>query len=286
MSAPSAFAEATLSGEIQLGVVNKIELDMDGSTFNFGLGMEEDMGNGMTGFFYANFVHDQANEEPAGNILNDESYIGVKVDFGTVTLGNQSDAAEFACGGTDIFNYNGGAACGQGAFNDSLSNAATYANTFGAATIVVGVTIDGSNTGGANPAPGDHTIVAFNFEGEGFKIGAQMTSPDSALNIDDWTVIGGTMTFGEIVVGLTFGDGVSADSTVGVGVIIPMAGGELVAAVDTGDGIDDETNIEFHKSLSENMYAGIEFTTWDVDPDDMVGIYLEMTFQSFTSSNR
>ena len=94
---------------------------MDGSTLNFGLGMEEDMGNGMTGFFYANFAHDQANEEPAGNIFQDESYIGVKGDFGTVTLGNQPDAAGFACGGTDIVNYNGGAACGQGAFNDSLS---------------------------------------------------------------------------------------------------------------------------------------------------------------------
>lgn len=276
MATSSAFAAATVTGEIQLGLVNQTELDMDGSTLNIGIAMEEDMGNGLTGFMSFNFANDAADVN-GGGFANDESYIGVKGDFGTITLGNQPDAAGFACGATDIFNYNGAAACGAGAYNDSLDNALTYVKSINALTFVVGMTFDGSNTG-TEPVAGDHTLLAVNFAGEGFSVGAQMTSPDSNSAVDDMFVIGGSMTFNEIVVGLTLGDN-GTDNAIGLAVTVPMAGGELVAAIDTGDAIVDETNIGFHKSLSENMYAGVEFTTWDSNAvDDMIGAYLGMTF--------
>ena len=104
-------AETTVFGEIQLGIVSQATDDMDGSTLNFGFDMTEDMGNGMSGFVHITFISDNADKQTTG-LTNDESYIGVKGDFGQVALGTQSDAAGFACGGTDLFNYNGGAACG------------------------------------------------------------------------------------------------------------------------------------------------------------------------------
>jgi hypothetical protein len=275
LAAGTVQAEAEVFGEVQLGVVDQTELDMDGSTLNFGFQMSEDMGNGMVGFLYVEMIHDNADKQTTG-VTNDASYVGIKGDFGTVTLGTQSDAAGFACSGTDLFNYNGGAACGTGAANDNLSNAVTYANSFGAMTVVAGMTIDGSDDG-AVPLPGDHTLVAVNFESDGFTFGGQITGPDSDTGADDLMVIGGTMTFDEIVVGLTIGDN-GTDTASAIGVTLPLMGGELVAAVDTGDAINDETNIGFHKSLSKNMYTGVEFTTWDDINDDMIGAYLGMTF--------
>lgn len=268
-------AETTVFGEIQLGIVSQATDDMDGSTLNFGFDMTEDMGNGMSGFVHITFISDNADKQTTG-LTNDESYIGVKGDFGQVALGTQSDAAGFACGGTDLFNYNGGAACGVGAANDNLSNAITYLNTFGAVTLVVGLTVDGAGDG-VVPAPGDHTLVAVNYAADNFSFGGQITSPDSDLNMDDLVVLGGTYKVSDIVIGLTFADD-GTDTATSVGVTIPMAGGELVAAVDTGDSIDDETNIGFHKNLSKSIYGGIEYTSWDEAPDDMIGVYLGATF--------
>ena len=77
---------------------------------------------------------------------------------------------------------------------------------------------------------------------------------------------------------MTLGDN-GTDNAVALGVTMPMADGELVAAIDSGDAITDETNIGFHKSLSKNMYAGVEYTSFDDDAvDDAIGAYLGMTF--------
>lgn len=284
LASSTVAAETTFFGDIQLGVVSMAEVDMDGSTFMFGFDASEDMGNGLTGFMHIELIHDNAdklypNDNPGTDdygIQNDVSYVGIKGGFGQVTLGKQSDAAGFACGGTDLFNYNGGAACGVGAANDNLDNAITYANTMDALSFVVGMTIDGSKDG-VTPLPGDHLLLAAQYAADNFSIGGQLTSPDSDTGADDLLVIGGTFSVNDIVIGLTLADD-GTDTATSIGVTVPMAGGELVAAVDTGDSIDDETNIGFHKSLSKSMYAGIEFTTWDVADDDMIGAYLGMTF--------
>ena len=277
LAANTASAEVSLSGDIQLGIVDKVETAMDGSTFEFGFSAEEDMGNGLTGFMNVLFVHDRADEFADGS-SNEESYVGVKGGFGAVTLGTQPDAAGFACGGTDIFNYNGGSACGVGAANDSVENLVAYSNTISGFSFVVAATIDGSNTGGNIGVPaGDHTLFAASYTTGPFQVGAQVTSPDSDLNIDDLTVIGATYTINDIVIGFTLGDNGTDDASA-IAVTVPLGGGSLVAAYDSGDAVDDETNIGYMMSLSDNMYAGIEFTSYDVDPDDFMGVYLGMTF--------
>jgi hypothetical protein len=319
MASGSVMADTTLGGEVRLKLQHKGETALNSGKLTVKINSSEDLGNGMTGFAYLEMENDSADNETTG-FSNDKSYVGIKGDFGQLTLGAQSDAAGFACGGTDIFTDNSGSTCGVGAYNGTLDNAVTYVKGVGPVTFVVGLTFDGDlKTGemtdggasGAQPAGGNHSVIALNFDGGMFTVGGQITSPDSEVSDDNGTDIGGTVKLGEGTLGLTYGDNGSDDDNTAFAVAysMPLAGGTIKVGIDSGDALeaaskaaaaqavldaggtaaaaaaaaDDAgngtvTNIEFKKSLGKQTYAGVQYSSVDGDDDDLVQAYMGYNF--------
>ena len=272
--AGSAFAaDTTIYGNIRLEVVNKTDLNMDSSKLVVGFKASEDMGNGMTGFVQLELEHDDANEEVSG-WTNDKSYVGLKGDFGQVTLGRQADAAGFACGGTDIFTKVSGQACGAGAINGGLDNALVYTGGTGNVTFVLGATLDGTQD-----QAGDNTIIAAKYAADNFSVGFQMTSFDIVRGGESQSVIGGTYTINEMQIGATLAND-GNESATAIALKMPLAGGSFRIGMDTGEdaGVADTTHVQFTKSLSKSVYTGVEFASVDGADDDMLAGWIGMKF--------
>ena len=241
--AGSAFAaDTTIYGNMRLEVINQTDLNMDSSKLVIGFKGSEDMGNGMTGFMHLELEHDDANEEVSG-WTNDKSNVGIKGDFGSISLGRQGDAAGFACGGTDIFVKHSGEACATGAINGGLDNALVYVGGTGDLTFALAATLDGS--GGQ---AGDNSIVAAKYAADNFSVGAQFTSFDTIRGGETQSVIGGTYALNDITIGLTLADD-GNDNGMAVAVSMPLAGGKFSIGIDTGDSVENaRAQAAFHKS--------------------------------------
>ena len=264
-------ADTTIYGNIRLEVVNQTDLNMDSSKLVVGFKSSEDMGNGMTGFMHMELEHDDANEEVSG-WTNDKSYVGLKGDFGQVTLGRQADAAGFACGGTDIFTKVSGQACGAGAINGGLDNALVYTGGTGNVTFVLGATLDGTQD-----QAGDNTIIAAKYAADNFSVGFQMTSFDIVRGGESQSVIGGTYTINEMQIGATLAND-GNESATAIALKMPLAGGSFRIGMDTGEdaGVADTTHVQFTKSLSKSVYTGVEFASVDGADDDMLAGWIEI----------
>ena len=266
-------ADTTIYGNIRLEVVNQTDLNMDSSKLVVGFKSSEDMGNGMTGFMHMELEHDDANEEVSG-WTNDKSYVGLKGDFGQVTLGRQADAAGFACGGTDIFTKVSGQACGAGAINGGLDNALVYTGGTGNVTFVLGAPLDGTQD-----QAGDNTIIAAKYAADNFSVGFQMTSFDIVRGGESQSVIGGTYTINEMQIGATLAND-GNESATAIALKMPLAGGSFRIGMDTGEdaGVADTTHVQFTKSLSKSVYTGVEFASVDGADDDMLAGWIGMKF--------
>ena len=266
-------ADTSIYGNMRLEVINDTDLNMDSSKLVVGFKASEDMGNGMTGFMHMELEHDDANEEVSG-WTNDKSYVGLKGDFGQVTLGRQADAAGFACGGTDIFTKVSGQACGAGAINGGLDNALVYTGGTGNVTFVLGATLDGTQD-----QAGDNTIIAAKYAADNFSVGFQMTSFDIVRGGESQSVIGGTYTINEMQIGATLAND-GNESATAIALKMPLAGGSFRIGMDTGEdaGVADTTHVQFTKSLSKSVYTGVEFASVDGADDDMLAGWIGMKF--------
>jgi len=300
MASGSVMADTTLGGEVRLKLQNQGETALNSGKLTVKIKGSEDLGNGMTGFAYLEMENDSADNE-TDTFHNDKSYVGIKGDFGQLTLGVQSDAAGFACGGTDIFTDNSGNTCGVGAYNGSLDNAVTYVKAINGLTFVLGLTFDGkidtynatNNTatgvmvdGDGQPAPGNHSVIALNYDGGMFTVGGQITSPDSEVTDNNWTVIGGTVKLGGGTLGLTYGDNGADDNNdaVAVAYSMPLAGGTIMVGIDQGKalenaaGDDSIANVEFKKSLGKSTYAGVQLSDDSREEDALFQAYMGYNF--------
>jgi predicted porin len=285
MASGTVLAETTFGGHIRLELGSNMgETSLDSHKLVFNMKSSEDLGNGMTALAFVEYEHDNADFESTG-LHNDKSYVGIKGDFGQLTLGAQGDAAGFACGATDIYTVQSGQACGVGATNGTLDNAVVYVKGFNAVTFVLGATFDGNiDTGvqqdSAQPAKGNHTVVALNFDGGAFSVGGQITNPDSDVADVTWTVLGGSVKLGEGTLGLTLSDnGADNDNTASaIAFSMPVAGGTVKVGVDAGDAVDDTTHLEFVKNLGKSAYAGVEYAGFDVAEDDYLAAFMGYKF--------
>jgi predicted porin len=286
----AAVADTTMGGNIRILLQNQGEMAVNSNKLTFDVKASEDLGNGMTAIARLELENDRTDNETTG-WSNDLSYVGLKGDFGTVVAGVHDDAAGFACGATDIFTSNSGNACGVGSTNGPLDNAVVYVGGFDAVTLVVGLTFDGDlasgeftdgGAAGAQPAGGNHQLVAVNFDGGAFSVGGQITMPDDEVTDDSWTVIGGTVKLGEGTLGLTFADSGADDmnTAVAVAFAMPMAGGTAKIGIDQGealedaDGNDSILNVEYDASLGKSAYWGVQFSDDDRQEDSLIqGIF-------------
>ncbi len=300
MASSTVMADTTLGGEVRLKLQNQGSMALNSGKLTVKINGSEDLGNGMTGLAYLEMENDNADNE-TDTFHNDKSYVGIKGDFGQLTLGAQGDAAGFACGGTDIFTDNSGNACSKGAVNGTLDNAVVYVKGFDALTLVLGATFDGDlgknemvDTGDTQPDRGNHTVIALNYAADMFSVGFQVTSPDSdapvlgsnGLDISSLTVIGGTVKLGEGTLGLTFADNsLDNDNTaMAIAYAMPLAGGTIMIGVDQGDalknaaGDDTITNLEFKKKLGKSTYAGVQLSDDSRQADSLFQAYMGYNF--------
>jgi predicted porin len=293
LMAGAAAAESSVYGNIRLNIQSQDQLALESGKLIVGFKGSEDLGNGMAAIYHIEMEHDRADNETGGQTwTNDLSFVGLKGDFGQVTLGVQDDAASFACGQTDIFISNTGVICGAAASNGPLDNAIVYANTFGDLTFVGGITLDGDLTAttpsiasdGSNPAPGNHTVVALSYAAGDLQVGFQLTSPDSDLNIDDWMVVGGSYTMDQFTVGFTLADDGNETGTDLTVAIAGVAGGTIKAGIQSGEDLigRDIVNVQYDRNLSKKVYTGVQYSSVDnaagSDPDDLIQAYLGMKF--------
>ena len=278
MSGSVVAAESSIYGGVALVVQSAEQLSMESGDLFVGFKGESELGNGLIGFYQIEFENAGSDEVSPGfdNVL---SYVGIKGQFGTVTLGVQDDLAGFACGGTDIFTNASGSACAVGAVNDALDNAISYAHSVGNLAYAVAATLDGAQDTASDD--GMNTIFAIQYSAEDFSLGAQITSRDDLAGDPTTLVIGGSYTMGDITLGLTFADnGEAADNTAfAIAVTLEnLAGGTLMAGLDSGDALADEINIEFTRSLSDEVFTGVQFTSTDGANDDVISAYLGYNF--------
>ncbi len=274
MASGSVMADTTLGGEVRLKLQNQGSMALNSGKLTVKINGSEDLGNGMTGLAYLEMENDSADNE-TDTFHNDKSYVGIKGDFGQLTLGAQGDAAGFACGGTDIFTDNSGNACGVGATNGTLDNAVVYVKGIDALTFVLGLTFDGDvkkgemvDAGapptvvadleawlaGTQPAPGNHSVIALNYAVDAFSVGLQATTPDSdtvdvvegltGVKLETVTVIGGTVKLGEGTLGLTYADNGQSknNDAMAIAYSMPLAGGTVMIGVDQGDALKGGKN--------------------------------------------
>lgn len=287
LASGAVVADTSMYGNIRLGLTNVSDLDMDSKKLIIGFKSEEDMGNGMTGYMHIELEHDNADVKSSG-WNNDLSYVGLKGSFGAVQAGVQNDAAGFACGGTDLFTYEGAEACAVGSVNGELSNALAYMYGTGGFTLAVATTVDGSETQG-----GTNSLVGVQYATDVFSIGAQFTSFSEQMDwlgtgeSTDAMVLGGTYTVSDMTIGFTYADnGGDGDNTTAWALALsaPVAGGTFAIGYDAGKALqvagedNNSLKLEFSKSLSKTFYAGAQFTTMDAADDDAIHVYMGKKF--------
>jgi len=293
VSSAAVAGDNSMYGEVRLRAVSQDTLSMSSGKLVIGWKGEEDLGNGMTGFYKLELEHDNAQEEQTG-FHNDHSFIGLKGDFGTALIGNFSDFAGWACGATDIFQNHSGEACGVGATNSRLGNSIAYVGGTGAFSIGLGArlnkasgavlpttTIDTNgdtvtlDPGSAAVEDSMDTVIAAKFSADAFSVGVQITDADA--DADPMTVIGGSYKLGDMTLGFTLGDN-GTDTGTAIALAMPMAAGTLKVGMDQGDAIaDDATKIQYQQSMGKTMYVGVEATAFEFADTYLAG-YIGMKF--------
>jgi len=192
----------------------------------------------------------------SGTALTADSVkVGVKADFGTITLGNNDAAtalAEFA-GDMDV--------------DPSPSiPSVVYTNSFDAVTVAAGISPDGD---------ADATTVGVQFAADAFTAGFGMVASDK---IGDYSMVGASVPFGDFGFGITtgtVGTGPSTDADY-TAFKVSWASGDISASfqsetTDLGAGMDGATNqIDVAYALSSN--ASIKFRNYD-DSDDSTAAF-------------
>ena len=279
----TAYAAASdgLYGKIRLGVQNAAELDVVSGKLVFGFKGDSDLGNGMTASYGIELEGDSADQETT-NFSNDKSWVALSGGFGKVIIGEHSDMAGWACGGTDIVTYGTDEACSL-VHNTSPANAVQYRGGSGAVEFGVAYVANGT---GENP-----TLLGVKFDGGAFSVGAQFVSAGDLVPFsgvpagESGSLIGATYQLGDITLGLTIADNGAAanEDATSFGFQMPLGSGNLVILVSSGDGVDavfagDSTDINYNASLGGGAYWGVEFTDDDFAADSVATAYLGMNF--------
>jgi predicted porin len=283
--APAAYAGAAadgLYGKIRLGVQDadaKDELDVVSGKLVFGFKGESDLGNGMTASFGIEYEDDNADNEAAGTLSADKSWVALGGDFGKLIIGEHSDMAWWAASGVDILNYGTAEATSMG-HNTSPPDAIQYRGSAGDISFGASMTTNGAEDMG-------YTLLGFGYAGDGFTFGAQFISADDAVSPggvvagESGSQIGGTYMVGDITLGLLVADNGADDDSGGTdfGLQIPLAGGNLGIVVSVLDADDsDSTDVIFNKSLGGGAFWGVELNTHDADDSDATTAYYGINF--------
>lgn len=268
---------ADFTGNIRLGLQNQDELDVVSGKLVITTVGSSTLDNGLEISYGIEFENDSADSE-SNTFTNDKSWVGIGGGFGKITLGEHSDMAGWACGGTDILTYGTAEACSLG-HNTSPADAIQYRG--GAGAIQFGLAITQNGTGESD------SLVGISFEAGDLQVGGQFVSAGDDADMggvsagESGSAIGGKYALGDITIGLTIGDNGADDDSGGtdIGVSLPLGGGNLAIVISTLDADDrDSQDLLYSMSLSDMAYAGLEFNSKDEWDDDRITGFIGTRF--------
>ena len=145
LAAPAALADVSTSGSIRVGVEGK---SAGWSVFNGGSRLRfkaaEDLGNGQTAFTTYEFGVDAAGGSIGGGSTNRVTLVGLKGDWGSISLGSQWSATFSAVGTYACVHSKYGCSGYQGKYR--VGNSVVFATTAGPLWIIADAQMDDSST--------------------------------------------------------------------------------------------------------------------------------------------
>jgi predicted porin len=281
VAAPAAFADITISGQINAEIVdnnntNGYQMDENSDVKISG---SEDLGNGMKAFFTINASPDAGGTD--GYIGEDDRYVGLSGDFGKVTLGRfenlltskistfvDNDAADSLT--VEVLGV------GTSRASEGVRYEAPSMNGF---TFAAETYLDAQGTGTASSDNTDTVNVMVSYSNAGLTVSAGQSNQSDAS--EDVTVIGAKYTMGDMAFAVVNTDSevaATGESTVG-GITYTMGANQIVVnhVFDDTAGTDGDTLVTLKHSLSKstNVYVGFKN---DDNSDDSTLIGMQHSF--------
>jgi len=288
VAAPAAFAVVSLSGQI-----NQEFYKQDGGDLSSDLNSDlvfsgsEDLGNGMKAFFKIAGSPDNltAGQASAGGAIGeDDRYIGLSGDFGTVMLGRYEQL--ITSHGTDMAN---GLASFENLSVEQTSNGGNRGNegirytspNFNGVTVAVGGFMNGTDAEAANTSKDmDTTEAMIQYSNAGLTVRYVDHSSDVAS--EDADVLGVSYAMGDLTVAATKLDSSRAgeDATI-LGAAYKMGANKIAVAYvmdhDTAATEGDYVITAKH-SLSKSTTVGIGHEGDDTGTNSSTGVFVQHKF--------
>jgi predicted porin len=258
VAAPAAFAEVSIYGKAHLAMefADNNGDNIDSNASRFGIKASEDLGNGMSSFAKFEFGADAIDGD--NGLTARDAVMGLKGDFGTLTVGRMASPAKavlYGTGNVQLADANNGADFASG-FNSKgtrVSNAVAYGTKVGGMNMTVATVSDDAGDNFATKAIALSTDVA------GAHIGLGHVNPDNGA---DLTIVGAKMSMDALTVGLVYEDLEDANNTIGASVSYANGSNVISASMstrdyDNGDHDKDTTTLGLEHKLSKktSIYA-------------------------------
>jgi predicted porin len=259
VAAPAAFAEVSIYGKAHLAMefADNNGDNIDSNASRFGIKASEDLGNGMSSFVKFEFGADAIDGD--NGLTARDAVMGLKGDFGTLTVGRMASPAKavlYGTGNVQLADANNGADFASG-FNSKgtrVSNAVAYGTKVGGMNMTLATVSDDAGDNFATKAIALSTDVA------GAHIGlGHINAADGGA---DLTIVGAKMSMDALTVGLVYEDLEDTNSTTGASVSYANGSNVISASMstrdhDNGDADIDTTTIGLEHKLSKktSIYA-------------------------------
>ena len=227
-----AAAEVSLSGDARMGIIkteNKDAVFSNRARVKFSLSGETDGGLSFGASFRAHEAgytrNIEKNTESGGAVLGDRGTVFISGAFGTLSMGDESSAAEYAVGDLAGVGYTGAGSNNETAF--LLGAKVVYTYTAG----------DLSVYGSVGQPADDEFSVGVKYSAGGFTVGLGYEDADT----DTHTVASAAYTMGDTTFKVVYGTAdVALDTQMGASVAHTMGALSLSAFYRTVEDIDGE----------------------------------------------
>jgi predicted porin len=261
VAAPAAFAEVSIYGKAHLAMEQSDDLagadNIDSNASRFGIKASEDLGNGLSSFVKFEFGADTIDGD--NGLTARDAFMGLKGDFGTLTVGRMGSPAKavlYGTGNVQLADANNGNDFAGGFVSKGtrVSNAVAYGTKVGG----VGLTV--ATVGDDNGDNFAHNAFAVSTDVAGAHIALAKVNYDGAA---DLTILGAKMSMDALTVGVVYEDEDATNSTTGISLSYAMGNNVVSASTSTREfdaaGTADTDRVTFgleHKlSKKTSVYA-------------------------------
>jgi predicted porin len=280
VAAPAAFAEVSIYGKAHLAMEfhDNDDDQIDSRASRFGIKASEDLGDGMSAFVKYEFGADTIDGD--NGLTARDAYMGLKGDFGTLTVGRMSaptKAVLYGTGNVQLADANQGwdFANNFASKGTRVDNAVAYGTKVGGVNLTLATVGDDAGDNFANQAIGLSTDVG------SVHVGFAHINDDGDENL---TIAGAKMSMDALTLGVVYEDFEDTSDTLGASASYKM--GSNVASVsvssreyDNGNDLDVTTFGLEHK-FSKKTSAYLSYASVDdgADEDSVTSVGMIMNF--------